>query len=439
VDFNNKLGPMNIDRFSLGQGGFSSALSFDNRTAEISLLKPRMIRMFLQPFFDVLPAPGKYQFSALDPSIDSILKTGAKPLLCIVMKPKVLFPRIDENLVEPTSWAAWEALIYNMVLHYKVRNGGGWYWEVGNEWNSDHGGGTPYHMTPDQYNRFYQHTVAAIRRADPEAHVGGPAQAGVKGDLIPALLTFSEKNKVPLDFVSWHGYSNDPKWFRQTIDLMHEQLRQHPGLHPETVIDEWNIGLVQRDVDPRFQPAFIAETTYQMVEGGLDLSCYYQIRDYPLAEDQFAKFFPKPDIAKEKRYWDRQPIYLGLFDYTNQVRPAFFLFRLLERLTGDRLAVDSDSTNVHGLASVDKSLGMTSILLWNYSDQPTEVDLHLNNIPMDATARLYRLDATGASSDYNARLRPQPVEELQKGDRRLSLRLEPWGISFLSVEEPLPW
>src|ERR1700722_14023967 len=172
LDLNNKLGPMNIDRFSLGQGGFSSEPMFTDRTAEIRLLKPRVIRLFLQDYYDLLPAPGKYQFSILDPSVDSILKAGARPLLCIVFKPKVLFPRIDQDLAAPTSWPAWEALAYNLGRHYKERNGGGWYGEVGNEWDIKSGGGTPYHMTPAQYTLFYQHTVAAIRRADPQAHVG---------------------------------------------------------------------------------------------------------------------------------------------------------------------------------------------------------------------------------------------------------------------------
>ena len=178
VDFTNHLGPMKIDRFSLGQTGDSSESMFADRTAEIRTLRPRVIRLFVQEYFDLLPEPGKYHFATLDASVDAILKAGATPLLCILLKPKVLFPRIDQNLVEPTSWKDWESLIYAMVDHYKQRNGAGWYWEVGNEWDLDDGGGTPYHMTPPQYTRFYEHTVTAIRRADSKARVGG-ARPGV--------------------------------------------------------------------------------------------------------------------------------------------------------------------------------------------------------------------------------------------------------------------
>jgi xylan 1,4-beta-xylosidase len=435
VNLNNQLGPMKIDRFSLGQGGASSEPMFPDRTAEIRALRPRVIRLFLQDYYNLLPAPGKYQFATLDASVDLILKARATPLLCIVFKPKILFPRIDQDLVEPNSWVAWDSLIYSLVHHYKERNGGGWYWEVGNEWDDQGGGGTPYHMTPAQYTRFYEHTVAAIRRADPKARVGGPAQGDFTAAIIPALLPFCDKNKIPLDFVSWHGYHNDPQWFRQTIDSMHEQLRKHPSLHPETVIDEWNIALDQGDVDPRFQPAFIAETTFQMVEGGLDLSCYFQIRDFPLDEDEFKKFDPPSVVADGEQFWDRRPSYLGLFDLQNQVRPAYFVFKLLERLTGERVEVRSNSAEVHGLATVDKSLGISSILLWNYSDKVTDVNLHLNKIPTGGNVWRYLLDATGPSYDDTARLRPQPVQKLSKGDGLLSFRLEPWGVTLVSLEE----
>ncbi len=251
VDFTNHLGPMKINRFSLGQTGDSSESMFADRTAEIRTLRPRVIRLFVQEYFDLLPEPGKYHFATLDASVDAILKAGATPLLCILLKPKVLFPRIDQNLVEPTSWKDWESLIYAMVDHYKQRSGAGWYWEVGNEWDLDDGGGTPYHMTPQQYTRFYEHTVTAIRRADSEARVGGAGLAYYTSPILPALLYFCHKNNVPLDFVSWHGYQSDPRWYRKSIDYVHEQLRPYSRLHPEVVIDEWNIPLGQAEVDPR--------------------------------------------------------------------------------------------------------------------------------------------------------------------------------------------
>lgn len=435
VDLSHQLGPMKIDRFSLGQGGFSADPMFTDRIPELRLLRPRVIRLFLQDYYDFLPKAGDYQFSKLDPSVDAILQTGAKPLLCMVFKPKVLFPRIDQDLTTPTSWSAWEDLVYHLVRHYRDRNGGGWYWEVGNEVDLTSGGGTPYHMSPQQYIAFYEHTVNAIRRADPDAHVGGPAQAYFDAPIIGALLAFCSHNHVPLDFVSWHGYRNDPKYFRHTIESFHEQLRHYPDLHPQSVIDEWNIALGKGQFEPGFQAAFIAETSFQMLEADLDISCYYHIRDYPFDPDAFRKFYPESDVLEQVRFWDRHPVYLGLFDYQNQVRPSYFVFRLLARLTGQRVAAVSTSDTVHAMASVDKALGVSSILIWNYSDNPTKVRLHLNDIPTESHMWRFVLDSEGPSSEETHRLQSQPMRQISAGNGDFDFPLNPWGITLVSLEQ----
>jgi xylan 1,4-beta-xylosidase len=435
LDLRDRLGPMGIDRFGVGQGGFSPEPMWSERLSEVRNLKPRVIRLFMQEYFNLLPERGRYQFETLDRSVDLIVKTGAKPLLCIAFKPKVLFPAIDQNNVVPSSWEDWDALIYNLVKHYKDRGGKGWYWEVSNEPNLQSGGGTPYHFTPDNYTGFYQRTVAAILRADPEAHVGGPALAGWESPILPALLSFCESARVPLHFVSWHGYSNDPTWFRNSIEGVKRLLAKHPGLHPETVIDEWNMALGVSVVDPRFQPCFIAETSYQMLQAGLDLSAYYHIRDYPLAVDEFLRFFPKEYTIREMLFWDRRPIYLGLFDLQNRVRPAYFLMKAMSRLTGTRLRVESPSPAIHGLAATDEELRTTSVLLWNFSKFPAKVSLEIGNAPAELLARTFVLDATGPSDDDTARLRPVQPVPLKGGNGRLPLELEPYGVTLLSLEE----
>ena len=435
VDMSHQLGPMHIDRFSLGQGGFSPDPMFTNRIPELRLLRPRVIRLFLQDYYDLFPKAGVYQFSKLDPSVNAILQAGATPLLCIVFKPRMLFPRIDQDLTTPTSWNAWEDLVYHLVRHYRDRNGGGWYWEVGNEFDQPSGGGTPYHMTPKQYTDFYEHTVKAIRLADPTAHVGGPAQTYFNAPIIAALLAFCSHNRIPLNFVSWHIYGNDPKYYRETIESFHKQLRQYPDLHPESVIDEWNLILGQGQFDPRFQAAFIAETSYQMLEAGLDISCYYQIRDYPLDPDAFRKFYPESYIRETALYWDRDPVYLGLFDYQNQVRPSYFVFRLLARLTGQRVSVESSSDTVHAMASVDKALGVSSVLVWNYSDKPATINLHLNGISTGNDLRRLDLDSAGPNSEETHRLHFEPVQkQLTSGNGNLGFSLDAWGISMVSIE-----
>src|ERR1017187_7948493 len=74
-------GPLDIDRIALGQGGLSADTMWEQREAEVRALRPRLIRLFVQEYFALLPASGRYHFDTLDKSVDLILRTGATPLL----------------------------------------------------------------------------------------------------------------------------------------------------------------------------------------------------------------------------------------------------------------------------------------------------------------------------------------------------------------------
>src|SRR6185437_9396426 len=112
----------------------------------------------------------------------------------------------------------------------------GLYWEVGNEPDIGEQGGTPYRFTAANYPDYYRHTIEAVLRADPTAHVGGPALAGWKSPIFPALIAFCAKNNVRLDFVSWHIYNSDPSAIEDTIHGVKALLGPYPSLKPETIL-----------------------------------------------------------------------------------------------------------------------------------------------------------------------------------------------------------
>src|SRR5204862_4843289 len=161
---------------------------------------------------------------------------GANGLVGSGVEPGVRLPIVDQDRVEPDDYAEWEGLISSLVSHYRDRGAGIRYWEVANEPDIGESGGCPYRFKPESYTRYYQHTAAAILRADPEARVGGPALAGVRSAILPALLDFCDTNKEPLHFISWHIYSNSPRAVRDTIDYAKGLLARHPSLKPETFL-----------------------------------------------------------------------------------------------------------------------------------------------------------------------------------------------------------
>jgi len=434
VSFTNRLGPLEIHKMALGQGGLSEEPMWDSRVAEIRALKPSVIRLFVQEYFDLLPEQGRYHFDTLDRSVATILATGAKPLMCICFKPRALFPEINHDIVEPNDYAEWEKLIFNLVRHYRERGAGIRYWEVANEPDIGESGGCPYRFKPESYARYYQHTTAAILRADPEARVGGPALAGVKSPILPALLNFCDTNKEPLHFISWHIYSSSPRAVRDTIDYAKGLLAQHPSLKPETFLDEWNMELMNPPLDPRFQPCYVAETVWQMKDAGLDYSCYYHIRDWHVDFDRFARFMSRDGVVFMTRWWNRMPQFDGLFDYQNTSRPAYFAFKLLSRLAGERLQLTSDHPAVHGFAAQDPQLRMFDVMFWNFSTNAMTVDLAFTDLPRNLRVRHLTLNAESASNDENIRLRPDPPQQVGKGEHKLKAELEPYGVQFWMLE-----
>ncbi|GAB3938569.1 GH39 family glycosyl hydrolase [Larkinella terrae] len=434
VDFAARQGPMRMEKMALGQGGLSEEPMLANRVTEIRALHPGMIRLFVSEYYDLLPKAGTYHFKTLDSMVSSILQTGAKPLMALCMKPKVLFPKIDQDIVEPTDYKQWEQLVYTVVKHYRDRKAGIRYWEVGNEVDIGEDGGTPYRFKPESYARYYKHTVAAILRADPTARVGGPALAAYNSPILPGLLEACSAQKIPLHFVSWHHYNNSPLVIRKQIEYVQNLVKKHPDLKPETIMDEWNVDLFNPILDPRYQPCYVAETIWQMKDAGLDWSCYYHIRDWYVSYETFAKVFSPSGTAFMTRWWNRQAQFSGLIDYQNQLRPAYFTFKLLSRLAGERLQVSSTHASVHGFASQDDKLQMHNMMLWNFSDQPVEVNITLTNLPKSMRTRHIVLDATGPGNDENHRLRPEPFSQLKPGNQKLTVRLEPWAVHYWSLE-----
>jgi xylan 1,4-beta-xylosidase len=299
-------------------------------------------------------------------------------------------------------------------------------------------GGSPYRFTPENYVRYYRHTVAAILRADPSARVGGPAVSSWTSPILPALIAFCDKEKVPLSFVSWHIYNSDPKAIEATITGVKALLAQHPSVHPETILDEWNMALTTPPSDPHIQPAFVAETAWRMKEAGLDYSCYYHIRDYRVDRGQFTPFFSPGGASFMAFWWNRMPQYSGLFDYQNVMRPAYFAFELLARVTGDRLGTSSNNDAVHAFLSYDKSYGVYSLLFWNFSPTPVSVSLRVSDLPETLIAKRRMLDAETLSQDENARLHPLEDITLQAGPAPIKVLLQPYGMEFWSLE-PLHW
>jgi hypothetical protein len=434
--------PMEIGRYGLGQGGLSDDPMFEMHREDIRSLKVRMIRLFIQEYFNVYPNHGVYNWKVLDRSVDNIRQTGAQPLMSICIKPRVLYPVIDETKVDPSSYAEWERLIYQMVRHYNVEKKYGIkYWEVFNEPDIGERGGSPSLFNAENYCRYYEHTARAILRADPTVKVGGPALANYSHPILKALLAHVAEKHVPLHFVSWHMYNRDPLEFRRSIESVKSLLNQFPTLDCETMLDEWNMSV--RGVPPpaAYQPAYTIDTIYQMRQAGLDYAAHYHIRDYHVSREQFAGFMSRKGALHMEEYWNLRPRYYGIYDYQGIMRPLYFAFKLLSRLSGSRLEAQSDRpAEVKLMASYDEDQEMIQALVWNFTaamPKNHRVNLAINNLGGKRWAvRRILLDAETASNQENDRLRVVRDETLEAVDVfKDSFDLPGYGVTLISLKK----
>ncbi|HUI74700.1 MAG TPA: hypothetical protein VLX32_07125, partial [Candidatus Acidoferrum sp.] len=157
-----------------------------------------------------------YNFSYVDEIYDGLLKNGVRPCVEISFmpyklssNPKAIHPFwYKQNVAPPKDYAKWDDLIRHFAQHlidrYGIDEVAQWYFEVWNEPNIDFWAGVPKQAT---YFELYDHTARALKSVSPRLRVGGPATAAA--DWVDAFLAHTEEEKVPVDFVSTHGYADD--------------------------------------------------------------------------------------------------------------------------------------------------------------------------------------------------------------------------------------
>ena len=436
VDTSRPSGPIDLTRYALGQGGLSDQPMIGDRVDQIAQLHPQTIHVFLQEYFDLYPAHHQYHWETLDKTMEAIRATGARPVVSICIKPRVLYPEINDEIVAPTDYSEWEELIFQLVKHCNQdRKYGIKYWIVANEGDIGEPGGVPYKfLTPQSYLLYYQHTASAIHRADPDAKVGGPSPADAASPQIDALIAAAGEGKIPLDFLSFHGYSNDPEEFRRLVGSMRAKLAKYPSLSQvPTFIDQWNMDLFKPILNPYFQPAFILETTRAFYRAGLSGSAYYQIRDYFVDQPMFSRFMSARGTADMARWWNEMPQYDGLYDNQDRVRPAYYAFKLLSLINGQQLPVTGTIPEIKVLAA--RGRRWVNVLLWNFpldgEGKPLEVTVRFP-FEKDGGVRLVRLNAEAPVNNLE-QIRTAKASDLRAHPLRLTLR--PYEIYWVEVTE----
>ncbi len=431
VDFSKPDGAWNMPALGLGQGGLQSDPMIEPHIKEVRQLRPRTLRVFLSEYYRVYPAHGRYDWAKLDRELRSVRATGARPTLALAIKPPVLYPNVDQFNVHPNDYDEWDRLCEALARHCREENFEVAAWEVCNEPDIGESGGTPhYFKTTEDYTRFYEHTVTGLRRGDPRAPVGGPAVASADSFLVEGLIEYCATHDVPLDFISWHLYSDSPEAHAATIARQRTRLAKFPQLKGvKLFISEWNMDLVHPNLAPGFQPCFVLETMRRFAEAGLDMAAYYHIRDCFVDPADF-DWMSAGGRRFMAHWWNTMPQYSALFDHHGRVRPAWYAFRLLGQLEGDRYPVVGEAGDIRAIAG--EGDGRRHVIVWRYGGEngAATVDVQPRLRPDSKGAcRIVALDAAAPVNN----LKVLYFGRMRDLDRQ-TLTLRPWDVRWIETE-----
>jgi hypothetical protein len=142
------------------------------------------------------------------------------------------------NRLPPTDTNAWVTMVTDMIYHIRHEKNfqARWYgfWnepDLTSFWAG----------TLEQWLDLYAATMPAVHAVDPEAKLGGPEVASFNPHWIQAFLERCAKDKLPLDFVSFHDYSGSLSMLYQVRFTM-DKLTRSLGLQTPMplIIGEYN-------------------------------------------------------------------------------------------------------------------------------------------------------------------------------------------------------
>lgn len=388
-----------------------------------------------------------YDWKIVDKILDTYLAAGAQPFVEIGFMPEALsthpepyrhhWPK-DELFVgwtyPPKDYGKWGELIYQWVLHCVGRYGKSevaqWNWEVWNEPDIGY-----WHGTPEEYDKLYDYTVEAVRRALPGARVGGPATTGPANAKAAAFLRqFLEhcasgtnfvtgKQGAPLDFISFHAKgAPEPKDGHVQMGLAHNLRDVDEGFKIVASFPQHaRLPVILSESDPEGCAACSAhEHPQNAYRNGTLYPAYTAAAMTKMLELNQQHQTNLTGILTWAFEFEDQPFFYGYRTLaTNGVdKPILNLFRMLGLMERELLPVTSDaavgvgqvlrsgvreSPDVNALAA--RGDRRITALVWNYHDDEAlatdkTIDLQMAGLPAGQRVLLthYRIDQNHSNS-----------------------------------------
>lgn len=257
--------------------------------------------------------PASYDFAFTDALIAGMYQYHVKPIfrlgVTIENQAHIKALRIDP----PKDFHKWARICEHIIRHYNEGWAGGFhygieYWEI---WNEPENGNTKesnqmWTGTAEQFYEMYDVTAKHLKNCFGDAiKVGGYGSCGFYGvyyhpdkygvsvpqrekdnryekdvyrvEFMLDFLKYIRAHQSPIDFFSWHSYSDVDKTLVMDAYLQ-KTLAEHGYAGLETHLNEWNNAHEAALHGSSFASAAAAGMMAAMQDGGTYMMCYYDSR-----------------------------------------------------------------------------------------------------------------------------------------------------------------
>lgn len=357
-----------------------------------------------------------YNWAYVDKLYDFLLRAGCRPFVALSFMPSALARSKETifwwkgHIAPPKDQNRWNALVREFVRHclnrYGLEEVSTWYFEI---WNEPDLSGVCWAGSRQEFFEFYAETAAAVKSISPQLRVGGPAMGYGSlwnDDWAEEFIAFCSSRQAPIDFFSFHVYSEypnqkeeqaklttimPPSFYMDSVKRLRLKLAGTAMPELELHMTEWNFSLYDRNLihDTMFMGAFVVHHALHTL-GTLRSIAFWSFTDV----------FEESPAAASILYGG-----FGLMNRNGLKKPSYYAFELLAKL-GDRIVSRGD-----GYIVTKGRNGSLQILMYNY----THVD---------------QLFASGDWSGLTEDSRYTVFEE--KGNRSFHLKLD-------GLKQPYKW
>jgi hypothetical protein len=341
--------------------------------------------------------PASYDFRRTDDYLQSIVDTGAG--IIYRLGTSIEHTQRKYYIHPPADFDKWAQICIGIIKHYNHGWADGFrygipYWEIWNEPDGDPN--VPpeksgmWTGTPEQYFELYKTAATAIKQFDPGVKVGGFAATMVHPVFTTRFIDYCVAEHLPLDFFSWHTYTDHPAkvvanalWVRRLLD-------EHGYTQTESVFNEWNYSRFDPDMKGVFRSGNEYATRRLFERSKSEEGASFAAAVLIALQDC------RVDVAN---FYDGAPTsYWSLFDVYGVPQKNYYAFKAFRDVlaTPQRASVtlDAAAQGLYALAGAEPERQEVAILLSNFDGVSREYALHVDHLPRECgTLSLYRLDA----------------------------------------------